>query len=125
MVGRAALANPWLFHDLRSPEPNEVLEAPARRQALQNKAFEDHLANLLVFRDQLAQRFPGDHVPGVDGFVSIALHTHLFRYFNGRPGSAALRKRLNTIRTLAEVREAITPLLPLQTAAASRSPDCA
>lgn len=111
MVGRAALANPWLFHDLRRPEPPEVLEAPDRRGALQNEAFQDHLANLLVFRDQLARNFPDDHVPGVDGFISVALHTHLFRYFNGRPGSAALRKQLNNIRTLAEVREAIAPLL--------------
>ncbi len=125
MVGRAALANPWLFSDLRSPEPAEKLEAPERRFQLQNQAFADHLDNLLAFREQLARNFPNDHVPGVDGYVSVILHTHLFRYFNGRPGSAALRKQLNSIRTLAEVREAVTPLLLPQTDDASTSPGCA
>ncbi len=103
MIGRAALANPWIFSDLRSLEPAEVLEAPERRKTLQNAAFREHLAHLLAFREQLARNFPRDHVPSEDGFVSIAMHTHLFRYFNGRPGSAELRRRLNTIRTLKEV----------------------
>jgi len=115
MLGRAAIANPWLFSDLRRPEPPEILEAPERRHQLQNDAFSAHVANLLAFREQLARNFPNDHVPGIDGYVSVALHTHLFRYFNGRPGSAALRKQLNTIRSLAEMHEAITPLLLRQT----------
>jgi hypothetical protein len=36
------------------------------------------------------------------------MHTHLFRYFNGRPGAAALRARLNAVRTLAEIRTIIS-----------------
>lgn len=111
MVGRAALANPWLFSDLRNPERAEVLEAPERRAALQNAAFKDHLANLYAFREQLARNFPNDHIPSVDGFISVILHTHLFRYFNGRPGSAELRRRLTTIRTVAEIVEAVSSFL--------------
>ena len=107
MIGRAAVANPWLFSDLRSSEPAEVLEAPERRRELQDTAFADHLALLLTFREQLAARFPEDHVPSVDGYVGIALHTHLFRYFNGRPGAAELRRKLTTIRTLREALEAV------------------
>ncbi|MCQ2392840.1 MAG: tRNA-dihydrouridine synthase family protein [Kiritimatiellae bacterium] len=109
MVARAALANPWLFSDLRNPESAEVLEAPVRRRVLQNAAFKDHLANLYAFREQLVRNFPDDHIPGVDGFISVILHTHLFRYFNGRPGSAELRRRLTTIRTVAEVVDAVSP----------------
>ena len=41
-------------------------------------------------------------MPSPDGFVSVALHRHLFHYFRGIPGAAELRRRLNTIRTLAE-----------------------
>ncbi len=110
MIGRAALANPWLFSDLRSDEPAEVLEAPARRAKLQDAAFADHLANLLIFRDQLAERFPNDHIPSVDGYVCMALHTHLFRYFNGRPGSAELRRKLTSIRTIKDALEAVKAL---------------
>ncbi|MDD6030093.1 MAG: tRNA-dihydrouridine synthase family protein [Kiritimatiellae bacterium] len=110
MVGRAALANPWLFSDLRSVAPAEEVEAPERRAALQDAAFADHLAELLRFREQLAARFPDDHVPSPDGYVCIVLHTHLFRYFNGRPGSAELRRKLTTIRTIKDALEAVKAL---------------
>ena len=110
MVGRAALANPWLFSDLRSDAPAEEVEAPERRAALQDAAFADHLAELLRFREQLAARFPDDHVPSPDGYVCIVLHTHLFRYFNGRPGSAELRRKLTSIRTIKDALEAVKAL---------------
>ena len=66
-------------------------------------AFRKHLSYLLCFRDQLAAHFPDDHIPSADGFASVKMHVHLFRYFNGRPGAAELRKRLNTVRTLDEI----------------------
>ncbi|MBR5549605.1 MAG: hypothetical protein IKU71_07730, partial [Kiritimatiellae bacterium] len=66
-------------------------------------AFRRHLGYLLRFRDQLAAHFPKDHVPTPDAFASVKMHVHLFRYFNGRPGAAELRKRLNAVRTLAEI----------------------
>ena len=62
---------------------------------------------LLAFRDQLAARFPDDHIPSPDGYVCMALHTHLFRYFNGRSGAAELRRRLTTIQTLRDALEAV------------------
>ena len=66
-------------------------------------AFRKHLSYLLEFRDILARKYPNDHIPSADGFASVKMHVHLFRYFNGRPGAAELRKRLNTVRTLAEI----------------------
>ena len=94
MVGRAALANPSVFNALKAIEQsnNRTIEQ-----------FRRHLDYLLRFREQLAVRFPGDHIPSADGFASVKMHVHLFRYFNGRPGAAELRKRLNTVRTLAEI----------------------
>ena len=65
--------------------------------------FRAHLDYLLQFRDILARKYPNDHIPSADGFASVKMHVHLFRYFNGRPGAAELRKRLNTVRTLAEI----------------------
>ena len=53
--------------------------------------------------DQLAARYPGDHIPSPDAFASVKMHVHLFRYFNGRPGAAELRRRLNAVRTLDEI----------------------
>ena len=69
--------------------------------------FRAHLKYLLEFRDILARKYPNDHIPSADGFASVKMHVHLFRYFNGRPGAAELRKRLNTVRTLAEIESVV------------------
>lgn len=92
MIGRAALARPDIFRALKG-EDCGAGESPVRR----------HLEYLLQFRDQLAQTYPNDHVPGPDGYASVKMHVHLFRYFNGRPGAAKLRARLNAVRTLSEI----------------------
>ena len=94
MIGRAALSNPDIFNSLKqSSNPNNrTIEQ-----------FRKHLAYLLEFRDILARKYPNDHISSADGFASVKMHVHLFRYFNGRPGAAELRKRLNTVRTLAEI----------------------
>ncbi len=95
MVGRAALADPGVF---------AALKGGARMsQEGRDEAIKTHLEYILAFRRQLAERFPNDHIPGEDAFASVKMHTHLFRYFNGRPGAAALRARLNSVRTLAEI----------------------
>lgn len=98
MIGRAALARPWLFGELKG-------EAP--RFADADEALRAHLDYLLAFRRQLATRFPEGHVPSEDAFASVKMHVHLFRYFNGRPGAAKLRARLNSVRTLSEIYDII------------------
>ena len=93
MIGRAALANPGIFGRLKGKDGSRETKDD----------FGRHLGYLLEFREQLAAHFPNDHIPSADGFASVKMHVHLFRYFNGRPGAAELRKRLNTVRTLAEI----------------------
>lgn len=102
MVARAALGNPSIFRKLRGEDVPSV-DGPewARR----------HLEYILQFRKMLVGKYPEDHIPCEDGYVGIKMHTHLFRYFSGRPGAAALRARLNSIRTLAEVREILLSLV--------------
>lgn len=99
MIGRGALGNPGIFTEMKGGVPPPRLSL-----------FERHLGYLLAFREQLVRKFSGDHVPSVDGYASVKMHTHLFRYFSGLPGAAALRARLNSIRTLAGIREAINQL---------------
>ena len=105
MIGRAALANPGIFNDLKNGKRQED-------PAFRTRFFRRHLDYLLQFREQLAERFPDDHVPSPDGFASVKMHVHLFRYFNGLPGAAELRRRLNTVRTLAEIRDIVGTVLP-------------
>ena len=102
MIGRAAMANPWIFGDIADSRSCDELESAERRRMFQNAAFREHLAAALELQAQLTQRFPNDHVPSVDDFVAYTLHTHLFRYFNRRQNAAGFRKRLGEIRTLAE-----------------------
>ena len=104
MIGRAAMSNPFIFSALKM---NEVEKRGGGGEDRMNLCCERHLEYLLAFRDQLAANFPNDHIPSVDGFASVKMHVHLFRYFNGRPGAAALRARLNNVRTLAEIKEII------------------
>ena len=91
MLGRAAITNPAVFAAFKG------LAAPSRKEL-----FLRHIEYLLDLQGQLSRNFPNDHVPQPDGFVSVALHRHLFHYFRGIPGAAELRRRLNLIRTLAE-----------------------
>ena len=95
MIGRAALADPGIFSAL-GVSPSALPASPLER-------CRRHLGYILEFRELLAAKFPDDHVPSADGFASVKMHTHLFRYFNGRPGAAALRARLNRVRTLDEI----------------------
>ena len=102
MIGRAAMANPFIFGELKT---NEAERNGGDGAARMNLCCQRHIEYLLAFRDQLAANFPNDHVPSPDGFVSVKMHVHLFRYFNGCPGAAALRAKLNTVRSLEEIRE--------------------
>ena len=106
MIGRAALSNPQIFGQLKRRQSNNPnnLNNP-NNQTLD--LFRRHLDYLLSFRDQLAAHFPDDQVPSPDGFASVKMHVHLFRYFNGRPGAAKLRRRLNAVRSLEEIRSIV------------------
>ncbi len=97
MIGRAALADPLIFAKLRNPGS----ETPSPWGDV--SPVKAHLGYLLEFREILARNFPADRIPGVDGYASVKMHIHLFRYFNSRPGAAALRARLNSVRTLSEI----------------------
>lgn len=97
MIGRAALADPGIFARLKGE--SDIFSTRSKTDWCRR-----HLEAILSFRAALASKFPNDRVPGEDAFASVKMHTHLFRYFSSRPGAAALRARLNTVRTLAEIR---------------------
>lgn len=94
MIGRAALSAPDFFARLRG------------RPGMGNLVTR-HLDYILQFRDELAEKYPNDHVPSTDGFAGVKMRTHLFRYFSGRPGAAALRAKINSVRTLTEIYDII------------------
>lgn len=101
MIGRAALSDPGIFAVLKG------LQNPWSRY----DAVRAHLKYILEFRELLVEKFPDDHIRSADAFASVKMHTHLFRYFNGIPGAAKLRAKLNTIRTLGEIESAIAEMI--------------
>ena len=117
MIGRAALANPWLFGDLKAaadpPSPDE-------RLARQNAAFSEHVANLIEFHAQISRNFPDDHVPPLGDYLLGFVRTHLFHYFKGRPGVGEFRRHLNEIHNLADLQAAVEPMLNAQYTPATR-----
>ncbi len=100
MIGRAALANPGIFAYLRGERETASANGPM--------LCARHLDLILKFRDFLAAKYPQGRVPGPDAYASVKMHRHLFKYFSGLPGAAAMRARLNSIRTLAEIYDIIT-----------------
>lgn len=101
LIGRAALSDPGIFSRLKGKK------SPFLSCLSSAELCKRHLDYILEFREILAKKYPFDHIPSVDGFASVKMHTHLFRYFNGRPGAAALRAKLNLVRTLAEINDII------------------
>lgn len=94
MIGRAALASPDIFSRLKGKPGTE-------------DHVRTHLRYLLEYRDLLAKKYPLDHIPSRDGYAAVKMHTHLFRYFNGKPGAAKLRQKLNLVRTIDEIYDII------------------
>ena len=105
MVGRAALPNPQIFSELKVVPSASlcVPELPRDRQQRPILLFRMHLEALVALHAQLVAQFPADHLPPIDAWVSCAARTHLFRYFSGLRGAGELRRRLATVRTLADV----------------------
>lgn len=98
MVGRAALSDPYIFArlkglDVQSPPPGDL--------------FRENACALVMLHEQIAKRFPHDHLPSLDAWVACAARTHLFRYFSGTRGAGELRRRLSSVRTMAEAMSAI------------------
>lgn len=89
MIGRAALDRPWLFQELKM---RETIQKSC--VAWQDQAFEAQRELVKTFWTQLVQAFPQQSFPSQEKFIQMALRTHLFRYWKGRPNAAHLRKQL-------------------------------
>ena len=106
MIGRAALADPWIFAKLKAalagepPPPTPDLQSVCAR----------HLELLLEFRRRLADEIPPEHLPCEDAFAAAKMRTHLLRYFHGFPDAASFRARAARVATLADARAMIAEL---------------
>jgi len=99
MIARAAMSNPCIFAEIGAAF--EGRPPPPRPGA--SELFSRHLKFILEYRDMLSAKFPSDRIPDADSFAVMKMRTHLFRYFNGMPGAAAMRGRLPYMRSIREM----------------------
>ena len=106
MVGRGALGAPWLFAQIKAalsgvePPPPP---SPAERAALAKR----HLALSLAWHRRLRERFPESGGPDPETAAVLDFRRHLFHYFRGLPGSAALRRAMGLASTVGGIVAAI------------------
>ena len=97
MIGRASLKEPGIFGRIRGGLPPPAPDMERARSLCRR-----HMDLLLEFRAAEARLFPGERLPDAERWILVKLRTHLFRYFSGCPGAAALRAGLGSARTIAE-----------------------
>ncbi len=91
MIGRAAMASPWIFSEIRQAMAGgEMLAAPTLEDRW--KLILEHCAGEIAWR-------------GDEELAMKAMRARLMAYTKGLPGSARLRERLSHVGTLMELEE--------------------
>jgi tRNA-dihydrouridine synthase len=104
MIGRAAIGNPWFFAQAdailagRTPPPPPALEE-RRAMMLEHLGAQIELAGTL-FQNRRKKVDPGE-------IAARQFRAHLVKYASGLPGAAAMRRRLNDVRSPADVAAAM------------------
>ena len=91
MIGRAAMASPWIFTEIRAALDTKVLRpAPSRKEKWE--LMRDHCAEEIVWRrdERMAMK---------------AMRSRLMAYTRGLPGAPRLRDRLARLESLAELED--------------------
>ncbi len=109
MIGRGALGNPWIFADAvaqrRGETPRDPTFAERRAVALEHLEGLVHLAQA-----ETAWRRRSRFDPETAG--ARRFRGHLCQYFRGFPGITEMKRRLNDVRSVADVEALIARLQP-------------
>lgn len=103
MIGRAALDRPEIFSTLSGG--GDGLLPPV-------EIFSRHAALVKEHARRLAAAFPGENVPSPGQYLVSRFKTHLFRYFAGMEGAAALRRDMGGFQTEDDIGRALAALKP-------------
>lgn len=94
-VGRGALGNPWLFSQIKQALRGEASEKPTRETVLA----------LALRHAQMMAAWKGEHSAVVE------MRKHFAWYLKGMHNAAALRRELNGMEELDQVKQALTSFM--------------
>ena len=97
MIGRAALKEPSVFRRIRDGIPASAPDVGSAQEMCRR-----HMALSRRFFDFLERNSSGERMPDRDAWLLVKYRTHLFRYFSGCPGSAAIRAAIGAARSVSE-----------------------
>ena len=97
MIARAAQGNPWIFREVNAYlENGTILERPPRRE----------IVKMILRHAQMLCDCKGERV----GMREMRGHVH--NYLTGFPGASKVRKKVNSITTLAELQTLLAKEYP-------------
>ena len=120
MIARAAIGNPWIFRNIRASFASGVrpeFHPPTHNRPRMDlgtiaETLEAHLALQLEHRQMLHGKYGiPPEAEGVEEGVANVFRCHLFRYLHTLKGAGHVRRRLCELRTLADVRAAVSGCL--------------
>lgn len=92
MVGRAARGNPWIFRQLKAyAETGEKIAGPTKQE----------IVDVIMKHADLQMEYKGEYT------AVREMRKHIAWYTGGLPHSAALRRKVNEIDSMEELREMI------------------
>jgi tRNA-dihydrouridine synthase B len=99
MIGRAAMASPWIFSEIRTALLTGIFPAaPTREQKW--RLMRDHCSQEIIWRRD-------------ERFAMKAMRSRLMAYTRGMPGAPRLRHRLAQVGSLAELEDVAASELAL------------
>jgi len=112
MIGRAAVGNPWIFQETYS-RFNDIPWTPHSLEEHRSIIFE-HLEQLIQLKHK-ERRFRRKNSLTVDQAAVLHFRAHLHQYLRGFRGWPDVRRNLNTMHQIEEVKKAVDWVLSCQT----------
>jgi len=104
MIGKAAIGNPWIFHEIWSALRGKHSQPYSPRE--HRTIIEEHLRLLVIHKEKTGKT---KRHPRHNAELEAVLHfrAHLVGYFRGFEGSNELKRKLQTMRTVDDVLTAV------------------
>lgn len=123
LVGQAAIGHPWTFSDIRDGVTYRVTDSRTLALPLEEirRVLFEHINLELAFVKAIKAKYP-DSAPieSPEEVTVIRFRCDLFRYLSGLMGSAQMRGRMVTTKTLDEVRSIVDDCLACEAARRAR-----